>query len=196
MISFLMIMFKDKVEDLTRVVAGGYVLQSRVINGFIEFTGCLWGVIGMLGTWKNKSSYVRIYNYYQMVRVASWIFMYFTDIPVLMECELWINDIDKAIQSRGWNPVMYQISLSGNCVRERTLFFIFSTLALFFFIYLTYVNQKLQNMLEDEPKYLLRIPKDLPSGAFYTQSLGERSALLSEGGVGHSAMVTKEKQQV
>jgi len=178
--SISMIIAKRYTEDTMRIFSGGYVLQSRVIIGFIEVTGCMWGVLGIIGTWQNKASYVKIYNYYQMARVVSWIGMYYTDLPVLMSCELWIMDINKAIAEQGWNPVMYKIAFSGRCLQERWLFMIFSTLGLCFFIYLTYVNQVLQDMLEEEPKYLLRVPKDLPNGAFYTQSLGEKSTLLAQ----------------
>lgn len=178
--SIFMIFMKRRTEEYTRVFNGGYVLQSKVIIGFLELTGALWGVIGMIGTWQQKASYVRIYNYYQMTRCLCWAGMFYTDIPVLLKCELWQTDINQAMKEQGWNPTMYEIALSGNCVYERTLFLILSTSCFFFFIYLTYINQQLQDMLENEPKYLLRIPKDLPMGAFYTQSLGERSALLTE----------------
>lgn len=163
-----------------RIINGGYVLESRVLIGFLEMTGALWGVIGMIGTWQQRAVYVRIYNYFQIVRCVSWAGMFCIDIPVLMKCELWQTDINQAMKEQGWNPIMYEIALSGNCVRVRSLFFVFSFTAFFFFIYLTYINGKLQEMLQNEPKYLLRIPKDLPMGAFYTQSLGERSALLTE----------------
>lgn len=180
MSSVFMIFFKKHFEEAMRVFSGGYVLQSRVIIGFLELTGALWGVLGMIGTWQNKASYVRIYNYYQMTRCVCWASMFYTDIPVLLKCEMWQTDISQVMKEQGWNPIMYEIALSGRCYQERTSFLILSTLAFFFFVYLTAVNQKLQDMLEHEPKYLLRIPKDLPMGAFYTQSLGERSALLTE----------------
>jgi len=178
--SILLMASKHHTEEVLRVVNGGYVLQSQVIIGFLEITGALWGVIGMIGTWRQKASYVKIYNYFQMTRCVSWASMFITDIPVLMQCEMWQTDIDAVMKEQGWNPIMYNIALSGNCAKERTLFFIFSTSAFVFFLYLTWINQKLQDMLETTPKYLLRIPKDLPMGAFYTQSLGERSALISE----------------
>lgn len=178
--STLLILSKRHTEHYMRLINGGYVLESKVIIGFLELTGALWGIIGMIGTWQQRAVYVRIYNYFQMVRVVSWSFMFYIDIPVLMKCEMWQTDINQALKEQGWNPTMYEIALGGNCVKERTLFFILSFSAFFFFIYLTYINTKLQEMLQNEPKYLLRIPKDLPMGAFYTQSLGERSALLTE----------------
>jgi len=133
--SIFMIFMKRRTEEYTRVFNGGYVLQSKVIIGFLELTGALWGVIGMIGTWQQKASYVRIYNYYQMTRCLCWAGMFYTDIPVLLKCELWQTDINQAMKEQGWNPTMYEIALSGNCVYERTLFLILST-SCFFFLHL------------------------------------------------------------
>jgi len=138
--SCFMIFSKRYIEHLTRVVNGGYVLQSRVIIGFLELTGALWGVIGMIGTWQQRAVYVRIYNYFQMARVISWFGMFCTDIPVLLKCEMWQTDIAGAMKEQGWNPIMYEVALSGNCVKERTLFFIFS-FAAFFFLHLPDVRE-------------------------------------------------------
>jgi len=175
--SIVMVFSKHQTESAMRVFGGGYVIQSRVIIGFVEVTGCMWGVLGILGAWHNKASYVKIYNYYQIVRCCCWVLMYFTDLPVLMQCELWVTDIHKALEQQGWNPVMYEIAFSGQCYNERILFIICSTFGFFLFAYLTYVNQLLQDLLDEEPKYLMRIAKDLPNGAFFTQSLGEKASL-------------------
>eukprot|EP00397_Hematodinium_sp_SG-2012_P049967 GEMP01057852.1.p1 GENE.GEMP01057852.1~~GEMP01057852.1.p1 ORF type:complete len:227 (+),score=26.87 GEMP01057852.1:261-941(+) len=177
--SILMITSKIKFEDSVRVFGGGYVIESRVIIGLIEATGCMWGIIGLLGAWYNRASYVRIFNYYQMVRLASWIIMCFTDLPVLMQCEMWVMDINRALKTQGWNPVMYKVAFSGHCYNERALFIVCSAAGFLGFVYLTYANVLYQSVLEEEPKYLLRASKDLPIGAFFTQSLGEKAYLLS-----------------
>lgn len=176
--SIVMIFMKHQYDDALRVFGGGYAIQSRVLIGFIEVTGCMWGVIGMLGTWENRGSYVKIYNYYQMVRLGAWVLMYFTDLPVLMQCEMWVTDINRALKDQGWNPVMYRIAFSGQCYNERALFILCSTLGFFFFAYLTYVNLLYQDLLEEEPDYVLRVHKHSPNGAFFAQSLGEDSRLM------------------
>lgn len=164
--SSTLLLFKTQFEHSMRIFGGGYVQVSAVIIGFIEVTGTIWGVIGMLGVWHNRGSYVRIYNYYQMTRLIAWVMMYFTDLPALLSCELWVTDIKQALKQQGWNPAMYKIAFSGQCFEERALFVICSISAFIFFAYLTWLNQQYQDMLEEEPNYILRIPKTMPNGAF------------------------------
>merc|ERR1719335_1693305 len=161
-----------------RIFGGGYVMLSRVIIGFIELTGCVWGIIGLMGAWQCKERFLEIYNTYQMVRVAAWLGMYVTDGPVLWHCELWLTDIKAAIKMQGYNPIMYKIALEGRCVQERFYFFFFSSVSLMFFIYLTRINQIYQEQLAEEPAYLLRVPKQNAGGQFYAESLGERRYLM------------------
>merc|ERR1719321_2528110 len=155
-----------------RIFGGGYVMISRVLIHALEITGCMWGIIGLMGAWQCKERFLEIYNTYQMVRVAAWFGMYVTDGPVLWHCEMWMTDIKGAIQMQGYNPVMYKIALEGRCVQERFYFFFFSSIGLMFFIYLTRINQIYQEELASEPAYLLRIPKYNGVGQFYAESLG------------------------
>lgn len=173
----MMLMWRSTFEDSIRVFTGGYALGSRVICHAVDATGCLWGVMGVLGAWNCRASYVQIFNLYQCVRCLAWIGMYLVDVPVMMDCELWITDINKALEKQGWNVVMYNVAMSGHCVTERYQFFVYSSFGLVLFVYLTVSAYKLQAFLQEEPRYLLRIPKDIPSGSFYAQSLGERTQL-------------------
>jgi len=176
--SLMMIFFKQYAEDTMRLFGGGYVLFSRVVIRFIEVTGIFWGIMGVLGAWHLKEGYLEVYNMYQMVRCAAWIGMYMTDLPILLDCETWLMDLNGAMKKYGWNPIVYKIALAGNCVTERTYFIIFSSLGLVFFVYLTWVNQRLQNIIGEENKYLIRLPQGQTSGAFFQESAGEKSRLL------------------
>lgn len=124
-----------------------------------------------------------------MIRVASWIVMYFTDLPVLMQCEMWVTDINRALKTQGWNPVIYKVAFSGHCYSERVLFIICSTAGFVCFLYLTYITQLYQNMLEEEPIYIMNRAKDLPNGAFFTRSLGEKAALIQRQNVGQPVRI-------
>jgi len=176
--SFFMIFMKHSFEENMRIFGGGYVMISRVLIGFLEISGSIWGIIGFMGAWQCKEHYLQIYNTYQMARVVVWLGMYITDGPVLWHCELWMTDIKAAIEMQGYNPIMYRIALEGRCAQERFYFFFFSSIGLMFFIYLTRVNQIFQQILAAEPAYLLRIPKHSAGGAFYAESLGETQYLL------------------
>lgn len=161
-----------------RLIQGGYALESRVILGAIECCGLVWGVMGLLGAWTNRTSYVIIYNRFQAVRIAAWIGMYLVDVPLLWNCELWITDINKALKTEGWNPIMYNVAMGSKCIEERQLFFMISPVCLVVMMYFWYASWRLQKLQEYEPRYLLRIPKDVPSGSFYAQGLGERAQLV------------------
>lgn len=178
--SLLMICMKHEFEENMRIFGGGYVMLSRVIIGFIELTGCIWGIIGAMGAWQCKEHFLEIYNTYQMIRVLAWFGMYVTDGPSLWYCELWMTDIEAAIKMQGYNPIMYKIALEGRCASERFYFFFFSSIGLAFFIYLTRINQVYQKMLNEEPAYLFRIPKLNAGGQFAVESLGERRYLLRD----------------
>jgi len=176
--SLFMIFFKRYAEDSMRMFGGGYVLFSRVVIRFIEVTGVFWGVMGVLGAWNMKEGYLEVYNMYQMVRCLAWIGMYVTDLPILMDCEMWLVDLNGAMKKYGWNPIVYKIALAGNCATERTCFIFFSSLGLIFFVYLTWVNQRLQNIISQENKYLIRLRATETSPAFFQNSNGERTRLL------------------
>jgi len=171
LLSLALLGSRDVVGQELRVFTGGYALQSKVIVDLVEISGIVWGTLGVFGVVFLRASYVRTYMSYQMFRLFIWLVMYFTDVPFLWSCELWRTDLKEAAKQYGWNDVMYSIAMSGQCQQERTLFVTCSTFSLFFFLYLTIATQWLLNDLEDEPRYLLKVPAGCPSGAFYTTSL-------------------------
>ena len=77
----------------------------------------------------------------------------------------------------GWNPTVYEIAMSGGCLKERTQFIFFSTCGFFIFLYLAISNQRFQAELEDEPPYLF-YSKDVPKGSFFSRNSGERRFLI------------------
>lgn len=169
----------DKLH-LLHVFMGGYAQQSRVVCGAMEFTGMIWGIMGLMGAWQNEAKYVKVFNYFQAFRIVAWIWMYFIDVPIMLDCELWITDIDKAIKQQGWNPYMYNIAMGGKCYSERNAFFVGSTLCFILFIYCWVSVSRFINTLEYEPRYLLRVPKEIPSGSFYAETIAEREWLSPE----------------
>lgn len=163
-------------------INGGYSVWSRTLVSVMLLCGCLWGALGVLGTWENKTSYIKIFNYFQMFRVVAWCAVTIVDVPLLMNCEEWITNIDKALKDQGWNPVMYKVAMGGNCITERISFFAISFFCLMWFSYLLYEGKRYEDLLETEPRYLLRVPKGIPSGSFYAQGLNERSLLAPSAG--------------
>jgi len=176
------ILFDGYLHDTIRLFSGGHVMESRAIIGFIEYLGCLWGTVGAVGAWKQDARSVAIFKWYQVIRVIAWFCMLCIDVPLVMSCELWTQDIDRALHAHGWNPVMYDIAVRGNCWQERLVFLIFSITSFIWFIYLALMSHRYHKELEDEPRYLLKVPHMAPSGAFFCKPTNEWSALLAQHG--------------
>lgn len=160
-----------------RHLTGGYTLASQFVVGAAEVTGVPFGLLGILGAWYAKDDYIASFNLWQMFRILAWLVMYWFDIPTLRECDAWVNNVQQMTEQHGWNALMYQIAVAGNCPGERTRFFVFSFLTLVVFMYLVSATARYHTFMTSLPKHLLRIPKDLTSGAFYAHSAGERAYL-------------------
>lgn len=175
--SLMFVLDRQYYEVAFRHYTGGYTLASQVVVGVVEYTGVLAGLLGVLGAWYCTKNYIVSYNIWQLVRLVAWIAMYVIDVPLLRTCELWVNDIQRMTKEHGWNPIMYEIALHAQCPSERTSFFASSGFAMLFFMYIAWGTTKYQDYMDRIPKHLLRVPKDLATGAFHSYSTGERSAL-------------------
>lgn len=162
-------------EGQFRTFTGGYALQSRVVIEVIEVVGILAGSLGLVGTVILDVNYISLYQTYQMIRLAAVFLMYITDVPLLMNCEMFRNDLPKAIEEYDWNPIMFELAINNKCSMERKLFVFSSTLYLAVFIYLTYGTREFLRELDCEPRYLMRVPKGRTTAAFTATSLASRS---------------------
>ena len=178
--SFAMLLMKHEFEASTRLFTGGYSIISRTIIFFIEVTGCFWGFCGMIGAWQCRYDMVHLYNLYQWVRLATFLLMWWTDVPLLWQCEMWILDIDQAHKTLDFNPLVYGIALSGGCYAERWKFFAYSSVAFITLLYLALANYRFQLEISEDLPFLVDQPKDIPKGAFFSKSLAERAQLLAD----------------
>lgn len=169
-------------EYVFRHFTGGYALASRVAVGAIEVTGVPFGLVGILGTWYSRSSYILYFNIWQFVRLGAYLWMYYVDILLLMHCEDWVNSVQSVTEANGWNPLMYEVAMAGNCSNERARFFAFSFLSFAVFAYIVLATSRYLDFMSRVPRHLLQLPKDMSSGVFYSHSRGERSYLNGEYG--------------
>jgi len=179
-----MLAMRAVVESGVRIFTGGYELRSRVIVDLLEISGVIWGVVGMVGVLHLRTSLVKTYYYYQVLRLVGWFVMYMTDVPLLWDCELYNTDIKAATAKYGWNPLMASIAVLSKCPQERTLFMTCSTTGFFIFLYFTMATQWLLSDLDDEPRFLLRVPQDRPDGAFYASSLASNYGIQQKRALG------------
>jgi len=148
------------------VGTGGYDVTSRVIVGATQITGLFFGPIGCMGAYDLNVNLLSAYNTYQLVRLAGMFLMFYRDIPLLSDCDLWKTDINAAIAKYGWNPAMYNVAMGNNCLQTTTSFALISVFSVIIYVYLISLTRKLIWDTEMTPKYLLAMPRDVPSGSF------------------------------
>lgn len=167
-------------RDEFRYFLGGYCMTSRIVINITASTGLFFAFPGMWGAWYAKEKYVMTYNAWQLAKLLGWVWVWCKDVPLLWRCESWVNDIDSMVASRGWNSLMYNIALDGECGNERFHYFLFSGVTFVAFLYTIWVTTVLQTTMNTIPKHLLRLPKDVTAGAFFSHSPGERTALAGD----------------
>jgi hypothetical protein len=173
--SLFYLCFKPQWYSLFQSWCGGYSLASKVANGVVQYSGLLFGIVGILGAWYNRRDYVVYYNAWQFVRIAGWIVMYIYDVPLVSGCEEFVNNITGMTQRFGWHDRMYELAMAGQCSPERVAFFTCSIIAILYYIYCVVATNTYTNHMDKVPRHLLRPPKDLPTGTFYAHSVAERS---------------------
>lgn len=177
MISLLYIFDRPLFQQLFQPCVGGYALSSSLAVGFMEASGVLFGLLGIFGAWDSKRQYILTYNLWQYARLATWAFMFYVDVPLLLQCEGWVDNVKRSVAERGWNQIMYDVAVHGGCPAERTRFFTLGTLTLIFFMYVLNSTGRYLDLLDRTPKHLDRNPKDLSSGIFYATPHGDRRTL-------------------
>lgn len=175
--SFWCVCDRSGFEEYFRYFIGGYTFRSRVAIAAVEFSGVIFSLVGIVGLWKNKRSYLVTYNLWQFLRLAGWMYMYAEDVPLLGQCEHWVNSVDEMNQKYHWNQILFDVAMAGDCDTERRRFWVLSVLAVLVFMYISWCTFRYQDQMDRIPKHLLRLNKDPISGAFYSHSLGERTSL-------------------
>jgi hypothetical protein len=162
-------------DYLFRYFVGGYSQPARFFLGVIQFTGMFGGWAGLIGTWFVQVSYVQGFYYWQLFRILAMCAVYAFDMPLLANCEGWVNTVNKMQDKYGWNGLMYDIAVTGRCPSDRERFFVWTSFTAVLFMYIFASTGRYIEAMDQTPRHLLRVPKDLPSGAYYSYATGDRS---------------------
>ncbi|CAE7689020.1 unnamed protein product [Symbiodinium pilosum] len=164
-------------NQLFRNFVGGFGIGGNIATCLGEYSGLLFGTLGVMGTWSGRRDWVKSYNGWLWFRLLCYGVMYTFDFPLITHCEDFVNSLQPTTEKYGYNPLMYNIAMNSQCSSTRTSFLVLSLLMVFLIMYLIWGTSDYIEFTGRLPKHLLRMPKDLTSGAFYSHSLGERSVL-------------------
>eukprot|EP00440_Ansanella_granifera_P071826 gb/GFBE01077945.1/.p1 GENE.gb/GFBE01077945.1/~~gb/GFBE01077945.1/.p1 ORF type:complete len:274 (+),score=55.16 gb/GFBE01077945.1/:1-822(+) len=176
LLALLLFQWRYAVEKDRRPFVGGYAEESRVMIDILELSALIWGALGCAGALYLKGSWLRVFYYYQALRLIAWFVTFAFDVPELLSCELGRDDPHGFVTRFGHNEAMLSLAAAGLCDDERSFFFTLSPLTLAFFLRGFFATQSLLAEIEEVPRYLLNVPKETASGSFYSKSSGTRSA--------------------
>lgn len=187
-IACMLLFARTSVPEGDRVLSGGYSLQSKVLNDMVETSGIFFAPFGLVGAVALDKNHLETYNHWQFFRLATWCLSYFMDEPLLWHCELWRSDVQKATEMYGWNPTMYEIAINQRCTEEFLIFICLSIFSVLINMYNVSLVRRLIADVNDEPRYLLHMPMDTPSGAFFSYSYSQGKSYAPYAALGKKAM--------
>jgi len=175
LVAIAMLVDRSGAEASLRPFVGGYKAQSRAFVNVVEVLGIFWGPVGIVGAVGLKTSLVKLYLGFQIVRLVVWAAIYCIDLSAFSRCNQWTRNVDEMTRTYGWNEIMFNVALHDRCDEERLIFVVCSVVALLVYLSFTRATQQLLAGMEEEPRYLLRVTGGSVNGAFYTQSLASKS---------------------
>lgn len=174
-VSLFLLKFRAFIEEERRTFVGGYSDDARVVIDILETTGFLWGAAGAFGALYLRPGPVQVFLIFQAVRLLVWLWTFLKDVPMLMNCQLGRDDPAEFAKQYGANQAMLTMAGNGTCLTEGAVFLTISPLSLLFYFQFVVASMNLLSDMEEEPRYLMNLPKDPPNGAFYTKSMATRS---------------------
>ncbi|CAE7939545.1 unnamed protein product, partial [Symbiodinium necroappetens] len=126
--SFLYIVDYRLFNQLFRSFVGGFGVGGNIATCLAEYSGLLFGVLGVMGTWSGRRDWVKSYNAWLWFRLLCYGVMYFFDFPLIAHCEDFVNSLQPTTEKYGYNPLMYNIAMNSQCSSTRTRFLVCSIL--------------------------------------------------------------------
>lgn len=137
--------------------SGGY---NRYFERAQVFVGCfgLWFALsGLLGLYDNKAPWIKVYNWFQYIKLFTLVVGYVADMWTLRHCNLWYSNVQSQIT---YNPAMDNISSKGLCDWVRLTYTIGWLLDVTMNAYFAFVSSQYVKAVEANPAYMILFPED------------------------------------
>mmetsp|Transcript_77189 Transcript_77189/g.198780 ORF Transcript_77189/g.198780 Transcript_77189/m.198780 type:complete len:217 (+) Transcript_77189:37-687(+) len=157
-----------------RLTSGGYNTHTNRLQSTMGGLGIVFGLLGLLGIFDSKISWVRMFNQYQYAYLLSMSVVFICDLMTLRRCETWASTLVSQLHP---NPALYAISRKGICSTARLCYAVGFAFDFGIHAYLTVVVKDFITKMRTFPGYLLQFPdsnmEDHAQVKFYDSSIGE-----------------------
>jgi len=162
-----------------RLQGGGYNPHTNRIQVYVGSSGLIFAIIGLLGVYDNKAPMIRVYNWFQYVKLATTVLVFVFDMKELLVCESWMNNMQSQLD---FNPSMDPVSKKGLCTWVRLSYIIGFLIDFTLNFYFTYVSYIYCWHIETTPPYFISFGDDVQGDhrkmTFHDAYLGEPGQFL------------------
>lgn len=139
----------------------------------------VFAIIGLLGVYDNKAPMIKVYNWFQFVKLATTLLVFAFDMHELLICESWMNNMESQIN---FNAAMDPVSKKGLCSWVRLSYCIGFAIDFSLNCYFTYVSYIYCWHIETTPPYFISFGDDVEGDhrrmTFHDAYLGEPGQFL------------------
>jgi len=148
--------FSIFVDDI-RLQGGGYNPLTDRIQVYVGACGMIFAVVGLLGVYDNKANMIKVYNWFQYVKLGTTVLVFVFDMKELLICESWPNNIQSQIR---YNPAIDPVADKGLCAWVRMTYSLGFFMDFILNAYFTYVSYIYCWHIETTPPYFIAFGAD------------------------------------
>jgi hypothetical protein len=141
-----------------RLLDAGYNKATSRLSAMVGCLGCAFGLIGMIGVANSQVLPLRIYNGYQVLKLAALVYVCVMDIVALRNCATYSKSIYSQVE---FNAPMEALSMKGLCVWGYHSYIIGSIVRISAELYFTYVTYIYGERLASNPNFLINFGNEL-----------------------------------
>jgi len=146
---------------------------------YVGAFGMVFAIIGLLGVYDNKANMIKVYNWFQFVKLACTFIVFVADMKELLICESWMNNMESQLN---FNAAMDPVSKKGLCAWVRLSYVIGFLIDFTLNAYFCYVSYIYCWHIETTPPYFISFGDDVEGDhrklTFHDAYLGEPGQFL------------------
>jgi len=138
-----------------RFMPGGYNQHTAWIQVVVGVFGLGFALLGMLGAWDEKVSWIQAFKYFLFVKCAALLIVFLFDMLTLQKCEGWAFSMQS---QTNYNGALDSISKKGLCEIARLSYCIGFSIDFGLNAYWTYIWYDFCRKVKMGPAYMIFFP--------------------------------------
>jgi len=141
-----------------RLLDAGYNKGTSRLSAMVGCLGCAFGLIGSIGVANSQVGLIRVYNIYQVLKLAALVYVCVMDMIALRNCATYAKSIYSQVE---FNAPIEALAMKGLCEWGYHDYIIGSIVRISMELYFTYVTYIYGERLASDPNFLINFGGEL-----------------------------------